>query len=133
AQGHWPVRSNDGQHFYSLFPEDVPSMSNRCGHSGSITRLQLLAAVTALIFIFIASPGQAAASPLDNLDKDITENILAIELAPVVDYGILSRHFQRDRQKPVAVNGAFAMATPPAEDEEKPDPKPMKPPDRPGI
>src|ERR1043166_2412621 len=108
-------------------------MSNRIRCFGFFSRLHFFVAITAFAFLIFASPSKAAASGLDKLDADISENIFAIELAPVVDYGIFPERLNNTR-KPVSTYGVFATQTPPAEDgAEESDPKPMKPAERPGI
>ncbi len=96
-----------------------------------VGRANLFAVIAAFVLIFLASGTSFADIPGD---EDISENIFATELAPVVDYGIFSERFIAVRLKP-APRGMSPIQTPPPENEEEEifDPKPMKPPERPPV
>ena len=95
-----------------------------------VVRVTFFTVIAAFILIFLATGTSFAASLGDD---DVTNNIWVSELAPVVDYGIFPGRFIAVRSKPEP-RDLSPMQTPPAvEEEESTDPKPHKPPERPGI
>ena len=105
----------------------------RLPYFGFVSRTGIFALIAALVFIFV-TPGKSFAEIPG--DQDISENVWASALAPVVDYGIYSERFLTVRVKPTH-RGMSPMQTPPPFEEESEqesfDPKPHKPPERPGI
>lgn len=97
----------------------------RCfGHTG------FFITIAAFILVFFVSLATAADIPEDN---DISQNIFASELAPVVDYGLFSERGKATRSKERPRSMSPLQTPPPFEEAEGGDPKPHKPPDRPGI
>ena len=102
---------------------------DRLPYFSFVNRTGLFAVIAAFVFIFLASCTSFAEAPGD---EGIADNIWVSELAPVVDYGIFNELLIASRSK-VQPRGMSPMRTPPPSEEEGTDPKPHKPPDRPGI
>ena len=106
-------------------------LHDRLRYSRFPERLNFFLVAATFGFILLAA-GTSFGGVLD--DKDISENIWASELAPVFDYGLFNERFiaMRSKEEP---RGMSPMQTPPPtlEEEGSTDPKPHKPPDRPGI
>src|SRR5436190_10164004 len=104
---------------------------NRVSYLRCFGRTDFFVAIAAFILIFLASGTSFAKLAGDN---DISEDIFASVLAPVVDYGISSGRSAagRSKEEPRSMS---PMQTPPpgVEEMESTDPKPHKPLDRPGI
>ena len=99
---------------------------DRLPYFSFVSRTDLFAVFAAFALIFLAS-STSFAGILD--DKDISENIWASELAPVVDYGF-SLKLKPGASSKAQPRGMSPLQTPPPGEEEmeSSDPKPHKPP-----
>ncbi len=104
-------------------------MSNRNNiHQNFVGRIASFGVIAAFVLMFLVS--DAAAYAFEEQEDSVWDTLLA----PVVDYGIFSERYIEVRKKEVP-QGITMMQTPPAVEEEGEefDPKPRKPPERPGV
>jgi hypothetical protein len=104
---------------------------NRVSYLRRFDRAGFFVVIAAFILIFLVSGTSFAKLPGGD---DISEDIFASVLAPVVDYGISTGRFAAGRSKEEPRSMSPVQTPPPTVEElESNDPKPHKPLDRPGI